>query len=132
MEVGAELPVNIVNTSGIPKLLAYIGARYLCDLEPLDIAGAEARLKSKRVTHVGFEVDQAKGVLVGQDFDELDDQPDREPSDGFGTRPLQTELILSPIRGASDLNARCVLRQSLPLPVTVVGLTRKVVGGDGP
>ena len=95
-------------------------------MELLDVVGTEARTRYKQVTHVAFEVDQAKGVWVGQDFDHLDEQPPREVADGYGTAPLQTELILTPVSGTWDLYARAALRQTEPLPVTVVGLTRRL------
>lgn len=127
-----ELAVNVTgdNAPAGDKLVAYIGLLYQPELELLDVAGAEARTRNKQVTHVGFEVDNAKGVLAGQDFASLDDQPSREVQDGFGTAPLQTNFFLVAVRGTWDYSARAVLRQSEPLPVTVIGVSRVLAGGD--
>jgi hypothetical protein len=133
LAIEEELAENITDADDAPlgpKLVAYVGLPYHCDLELLDVAGGEARSRNKQVTHVGFEVDNAKGVLVGQDFDNLDVQPSREVADDFGTAPLQTNFFFVPVRGSYDYSARAVLRQSEPLPVTVLGITRRIDGGD--
>lgn len=124
-----ELTANIDGPAGA-RLVAFIGLLYHCEMELLDVAGGEARGRNKQVTHVGFEVDQAKGILAGQDFDNLDDQPSREVADDFGVAPLQTNFFFVAVRGTYDYSARAVLRQAEPLPVTVLGVTRKLDVGD--
>lgn len=112
------------------KLVAYIGLAYTCDLELLDVAGGEARIQPKQVTHVAFEVDRSRGLQVGQDFDHLTSVPEREVADGYGAGAFQTKTVKCAIKGKSDLSARACLRQAYPLPVTVIGFTRHLTSGE--
>jgi hypothetical protein len=125
----APLTYNVTGADGTRAVVAYVGLVYTCDMELLDIAGGQARTKMKQVTHVGFETDASRGVQVGQDFQHLDPQPEREPADGYNAAPLVTDIYYVPVQGALDYKARAVLRQSLPLPCTVVGITRRVESG---
>jgi hypothetical protein len=128
-------PANVTDADDAPsgpRLVAAIGMLYQPELELLDVAGGAARNTYKQVSHVGFEVDNAQGVQVGPDFDNLTRPPVRTVSSGFGAEPLRTEVVRCPVAGKSDLSARAVLRQAYPLPVTVVGISRVLKGGDAP
>ena len=124
------IATNVTDDTGTPRLLAYVGMAFTCDLELLDVAGGEARMRQKQVTHVCFEVSSSKNVQVGQDFDHLILVPEREITDGFGAPPLQTKVVKCAVKGKSDLSARACLRQDKPIPMTVVGVSRRLAGGD--
>lgn len=129
LNLGGTLAAN-VNTGAGPRLLVYVGLLYYPDLETLAAAGGD-RLRKKTVDSIGFEVDQSRGLLVGQDFDHLAEWEQRTAEeDGYNSIGAESELVEQPVEGKWDLHARAALRQSLPLPVTLTGLTRGVSGGE--
>lgn len=129
LELGEELAANL-NTSVGPKLVAHVGLLFTPELETLDIAAGDARLRQKTVAYVGLEVEQSRGVKVGMDFDNLNDGQLRDLDDDYVPVSNATELITTPVPSEWNKNARVCMRQGLPLPVTVVGLSREVVTGD--
>jgi hypothetical protein len=120
---------NAVNGSNVPIWVAHVGMAYQCDLETLSIRG-DATLRQKTVKEVGFELDSARGVETGQDFDHLQTWEQREVGDEYNAISAASVLLFTPVDNTWDKNARVVLRQSLPLPVTVVGISREVVSGE--
>lgn len=114
------------------RALLYVGLLYYADLETLDAVSADSKLKQKAVSRVGFEVDQAAGLLGGTTFidSELNEVRLATVEDGYATTVPHTQLAwINPTRRFEN-GGRATLRQSLPLPVTVVGVTRELeVGG---
>lgn len=129
VDLGDVAPAN-VNTDLGGRLLCYVGLLYEPELETLDIAGGEARLRKKTVERVGFEADQSVGLQVGQDFDHLDEWVQRDVEDGYNAVSSATVLVDMPVESAWDQSARAAIRQSMPLPITIVGLTRELALGD--
>jgi hypothetical protein len=122
---------NAVDSAGVPIWVAHIGLAYTCELETLDVAGGEARLRKKTIERAGFEVDNARGLKVGQDFDHLKEWRQRQVADSYDSISAATALVDTPVASTWDQGARVVLRQDLPLPVTVVGVTRKLAVDEG-
>lgn len=126
---------GLVGNTGIEEgtlgfVQAFMGLKYTCDLETLDVAQGDARTRQKTVTSVGFEVDNSRGLYVGQDFEHLVEWRQRTVSNSYNSPGVATELVTTNVRSTWDKNGRAVLRQTLPLPVTVVGITREVeIGG---
>jgi hypothetical protein len=117
------LPVENVDTrlGGISGTLTVdVGYYNPAKLETLDVATTQARVKQKRVTAVGFEVKEGNvaGLTAGPDLDNL--------------RPAKFDqgLITANIMGGYDKLGRAALLQTLPLPTTVLGVTREVDLGD--
>ncbi|MFT3708039.1 MAG: hypothetical protein QM817_10320 [Archangium sp.] len=107
---------------------AAFGLSYFADLETLDAAGD--RLAQKTVISVGFEVDNAQGLGAGQDFDHLEDWQQRDVDDEYGFPSAASVLAVVNVSGTYGRTGRAVLRQTLPLPVTVLGISREIdVGG---
>jgi hypothetical protein len=118
-----DLPAtNAVDEHGVPIFVCHVGLAFTADLETLDITAD--RLGRKTIERLGFEVDNSIGVQAGQDFDHLDDFQVRTVEDGYEPVAPGTQLIETPVRSAWDNSARAVLRQSKPVPMTVVGITR--------
>lgn len=119
------------DTQDDPWLIGYVGLRFVPDLETLDAFGsAEGRLRAKATSAIGFEVDDSRGLAVGQDFAHLEEWEQRDVGDLYLATSPDTELVVMPVGSTYDRGARACLRQTKPLPVTVVGLTREVdVGG---
>lgn len=122
--VGPFITANLV--SGAVKVA--VGLRFQCDLETLD--ANLARTAQKSVVAVGFEVDQATGLAVGQDFDNLRTWRQRSVADSYLFPSAASELVTVKVAGKWAKSGRAVLRQSLPQSVIVLGITRELdVGG---
>lgn len=120
---------NAVDDSGVPIMVAYIGLKFTCDLETLSIRG-ELTPRQKTIKEVAFEVDNAKGLEFGQDFDNLTEWEQRDVDDSYAPVSSDSTLVVSPVDNIWDRNSRAVLRQDTPRPVTVVALHRNPVVGD--
>lgn len=108
------------------NVLVVIGLPFTPELQTLDAGG----LQQKLVTKVGFEVDQAQGLQAGQDFEHLVPWRQRDVRDSYDFPGAASELVVVSAPGAWRKHGRAVLRQSLPQPVTVLGITREIdVGG---
>lgn len=119
-----------VANSGTDVVL-YAGLLFTPELELLDLAQGEVRSKEKTVSSVLLEVDNAKGLFAGQSFNDLVEWRQREVSDSYLAPGLATIAVKIRTKGRYDLAGRAALRQTLPLPVTVLGVTREVdVGGS--
>lgn len=116
---------NAVDENGAAIFVAHVGLLYECDLESLAVVSDV--LRTKTLAEVGFELDQSKGVKAGQSFARLTTWKQRKVSDAFGVISAASELLFTPVTNAWDKTARVCLRQSLPLPVTVLGINREVV-----
>ena len=129
---GGEVELPEVPTengpAGTKKL--YVGLGFYADLELLDAVSDGARLKQKTVREVGFELDESSGVLGGQDFDNLTDTRPHTVAGGYEPPVPSTQLVvLNPVRTWGE-HGRACLRQTLPLPTTVVGVVRELdIGG---
>lgn len=124
------LEANNPNLDDPENLTAYIGLLYQPELETLDAAQDGVRAKQKTVTAVAFEVEQTRGVSVGPDFDNLRPAQRRAVSDSYNATSPVTELVRAAIKGGWNSGARACLRQTQPLPATVLGFTREVEIGD--
>jgi hypothetical protein len=117
---------NAVDQNGQPIFVAHIGLAYDCDFESLAYYGGTT-LQPKTVASVCFELDESRGVKAGQSLTKLTTWRQRAVTDAFGAIGAATTLLETPVTNAWDKTARVCLRQELPLPVTVVGITREVV-----
>jgi hypothetical protein len=123
-----ELPVANAIDAPTTDIVMFVGLLYQCELDALD--AVDVAKAQKQVVSVRWEVDQARGLFTGQDQDHLTEWRQRQVTDSYLPPANSTQLIVVPVNGTWDRYARAILRQTLPLPVTVVGLTREVdVGG---
>jgi hypothetical protein len=112
-----------------------VGLSYNCDVELLDLSidpgdgGGDIGPDQKLVSSVIWEVDRTAGLTAGESFSDLIAW--RAPM-GY-TMPaagVAHELFVVPIDSSWNRAGKAVLRQSKPLPVSVLGVTRVVeVGG---
>ncbi len=107
-----------------------VGLPFTADLETLDVVTTDTRVKQKTVVSVGFELDETAGIQTGPDFEHLSESEAHTVTSGYNAPSAATGLVRVNVRGKWDESARAVLRQTLPLPVTVVGIVRETeVGG---
>jgi hypothetical protein len=123
-QLAAVPAANAVDENGNPIWVAHVGLVYECDLETLALP---EKLMQKTVSEVAIELDESRGVKCGQSFAKLSTWKQRKVSDAFGVISAVSEVLYTPVTNAWDKTARACVRQTLPLPVTVVGITREIV-----
>lgn len=104
-----------------------VGIPYVGELELLDFPVEKHRVKT--ISKVGWEVDGSRGLLTGEDFDNLYEWTQTTIADVYGPAPASglAEVVIG---STWNKHGRAVLRQSLPLPLTVLGVTREgSIGG---
>lgn len=140
-----ELTVSATGTAAVPAsalavgdngstspgaaVVGWVGFRFVCQMELLDVGAGDARLHQKTTVAVGVEVDSSIGLEVGQDFGHLSAWKQRTPADSYASPSAATELVQMPVSRTWDKSARAVLQQATPRPLTVLGVTREVDGG---
>jgi hypothetical protein len=108
---------------------AAIGLPFRPLLESLD--APMGRNNQKNVVAVGFEVDSAAGLEVGQDEEHLSPWRARSVSSSYDYPTPASDLVVLNVAGTWNRTARAVLVQTLPVSVTVLGISRQVdVGGE--
>jgi hypothetical protein len=85
---------------------AAVGLPYLCDLELLD--APFERMSQKTVVSVGFEVDNAVGLLVGEDFGKLVEWRQRTVADSYEYPSAASAFVVVNVLGRAA--RRCVSR----------------------
>lgn len=112
------------------NVVLFVGLPFTPELETLDLAATQVRHAQKNVISVGFEVDNSVGLSLGQDFEHLVEWRQRTVSSSYSPVVPTTEFVVVPVLGTWNRTGRAALRQTLPLPVTVVALTRELdIGG---
>jgi hypothetical protein len=128
--VGGEVtlaPSEVIN-DGDAGVLVRVGLPFVADLELLD--AAPSKTAQKTVVKVGFEVDSAQGLEVGEDFGHLVPWRQRSAGDSYEYPSAASALVVVAVKGSWRKTGRAVLRQSKPLPVIILGVTRELdVGG---
>lgn len=112
--------------TGATTFRAAVGLAVLPELETLD---APPRLNQKTLVSVGFELDSAEGVMVGEDFDHLVPGLPRNVTDSYEFPSAASLLAKVKVNGSWRVTGRAVLRQTKPLAVTVLGVTRELEQG---
>lgn len=105
-----------------------VGLPYVGELELLDFPVEKLRVKT--ISKVGWEVVGSRGLFTGEDFDNLYEWTQTTIADVYG--PAPTSGLVEVVIGSTwNKHGRAVLRQSLPLPLTVLGVTREgILGGN--
>ena len=117
-----------------------VGLLYTCDLMSLrlEIEG-QPTIQGRRKILPGVSVilNQALGLEVGMDFDHLFPMqsefltpPLLQPGFGPIPVPLFSGVVRAPTGGVWDIDGQVAVRQSLPLPATVLGLVFEATIGD--
>lgn len=134
---GAVMP-QVVVTGGVAILerasvVVHVGLPYQSDLQTLPVAlniDAFAQGRVKNVNQSWIRVFQSSGVFVGPDANKLTEVKQRtvEP---YGSPPSlksdEVSVVMTPTWAQSG---QIYIRQSDPLPLTVVGITTEIVVGS--
>ena len=133
---GAVHPERVVSSGSITLERAgsvvHIGLPYASDLNTLPMAlqvEAFGQGRVKNINHVWLRVLESSGIFAGPSADKLVEAHQRT-TEPYGTPPnLKTEDIKIMLTPAWQDNGQLFVRQTDPLPLTVVGLTLEVAMG---
>ena len=134
---GAVHPQKVVSSGSITldraASVVHVGLPYESDLQSLPLAlQAEAfgQGRVKNLNHVWVRVLESSGIFAGPSADKLVEAKQRT-TEPYGSPPnLKTEDIKIMLTPTWQDNGQLFVRQSDPLPLTIVGLTLEVaIGG---
>tara|TARA_B100002051_G_scaffold276412_1_gene324412 strand:- start:11425 stop:13890 length:2466 start_codon:yes stop_codon:yes gene_type:complete len=134
---GAVHPQKVVSSGSITldraSSIVHVGLPYESDLQSLPLAlQAEAfgQGRVKNLNHVWVRVLESSGIFAGPSADKLVEAKQRT-TEPYGSPPnLKTEDIKIMLTPTWQDNGQLFVRQSDPLPLTIVGLTLEVaIGG---
>jgi hypothetical protein len=128
--VPSSAPFQI--TLPVAASVVHVGLPFVSDLKTLRLADPRSALRTQRalVNTATIDLEQSRGFSVGADSDKL---APWMPDKSLGATGLLTGAAT--VRLSTDWKRATVfLRQSDPLPVTVLGITpnAQTVGGTGP
>ena len=135
---GAVHPTKVVDSNGSITLnrassVTHVGLPYVCDLQTLPLAlqtEAFGQGRVKNLNHAWLRVFESSGIFVGPTSEKLVEAKQRT-TEPFGSPPsLKTEDIKIMLTPSWQDYGQIFIRQTDPLPLTVVGVTLEVsVGG---
>jgi hypothetical protein len=108
----------------------WVGLRYDCDFETLDLPPGEGKTRVKAIKELSIELEASRGLWVGEDFDHLDEWQQRDVEDSYETIGAFTGQARFFIRSTWNHGGRAVVRQVDPLPCTILTVTREVEYGQ--
>lgn len=111
--------------------LVHVGLPYTQDLELLGIEHADDRGTSqgrtKSIPSVSIRFENTRGAWAGPDSDHLDEMRFRDEADGEDPITLFTDNKELTFNSGYDTNGRVFIRNSDPIPITVLSVTPDVV-----
>ena len=134
---GAVMP-QVVVTGGVAVLerasvVVHVGLPYQSDLQTLPVSlniDAFAQGRVKNVNQSWIRVFQSSGVFVGPDANKLTEVKQRT-TEPYGSPPSlksdEVSVVMTPTWAQSG---QIYIRQSDPLPLTIVGITTEIVVGS--
>jgi hypothetical protein len=134
---GAVMP-QVVVTGGVAVLerasvVVHVGLPYESDLQTLPVSlniDAFAQGRVKNVNQSWIRVFQSSGVFVGPDANKLTEVKQRT-TEPYGSPPSlksdEVSVVMTPTWAQSG---QIYIRQSDPLPLTIVGITTEIVVGS--
>ena len=105
-----------------------VGLKYNCDVESLD--RSPERMRKQVVRSVILETMGSRGGFAGISFDDLEEVPLRAVSDNYEAVALRQEDVRVNVPSKWAEQGRVCYRQTSPVPIEILGITREVeVGG---
>lgn len=108
-----------------PGGVVHVGLPYVSDFETLElnVIGSETvRDRKKTVPSVTVLVDKTAGIYAGRSFDRLESYRPREFEGYDESAPLVTGAVSIPITTNWSEQGRICIRQSDPLPISILGV----------
>lgn len=137
---GATVPDQEVSSGGTITLseaasVVQVGLPYTSDLSPMDLdAGAQegtSQGKQKRIHEVAIRFHESGPGWIGPDEDRLDSLVFRTTEDEMGSpAPLFSGDYELPFRGGFTKYGRILIRQTRPLPMTVLNIMPRLSTED--
>lgn len=115
-----------------PALVAHLGLPITADFETLDItlSGNQAFLANqKRINHLTVLCQESRGIFAGPDLQHLKEYKQRSTENYGEPITLLTGRAEMVIPANWNANGRIVIRQSDPLPLTILGVIPNVHAG---
>lgn len=119
--VASDGSVTLSHPGGVVQA----GLAYESDAETLDfnVPGAPTiRAKTKTIPSVNVLLYQTRGLLVGPDEDHLDEVAQRLDEAYQDPNEATTDITITPIPTGINVSGRVFIRQSRPLPVTILAI----------
>lgn len=126
--VNVNVPIQL--TLPNPAVKVWIGLPITADLELLDLA-PPPKQKVKNVNKIALEVVETRGLFVGENSSLLQGWPQRTEDDNFDPEALYTGMVEIGTESTWNKEGRVLIRQSDPLPATVISVIREVTLGGG-
>jgi hypothetical protein len=108
-----------------PRGVVHVGLPYNADFETLDVvlpSAESVRLRNKTFKRLGLIVQDTRGLQAGRDADHLQTIAGRTPEDAYGVPGLLQDTVEVWVSGNWHKNGRVFVRQSDPLPVSILGV----------
>lgn len=116
-----------------PFVVVHAGLPYTSEMETLDVENLNGETladKQKRPNRVGLLVESSRGIFAGLSGGPLYEYKQRATENYGQATALKTGLAVVPIPGNWQDNARVVVRQTDPLPLTVLAIIPSgLIGG---
>jgi hypothetical protein len=134
---GAVMP-QVVVTGGVAVLerasvVVHVGLPYESDLQTLPVSlniDAFAQGRVKNVNQAWIRVFQSSGIFVGPDANKLTEAKQRT-TEPYGSPPaLKSDEVSVAMTPTWAQSGQIYIRQSDPLPLTIVGITTEIVVGS--
>jgi len=135
---GAVHPTRVVDNNGAIVLtraasVVHIGLPYVCDLKTLPLSlqtEAFGQGRVKNLNHAWLRVFESSGIFAGPTSEKLTEAKQRT-TEPFGSPPnLKTDDIKIMLTPSWQDYGQIFIRQTDPLPLTIVGVTLEVsIGG---
>lgn len=133
---GNVVPQQVVTGGAVtldsPTLVAHIGLPITADFETLDITLQNNQSflgNKKRINQVVVLCQESRGIFAGPDADHLDEFKQRAGENYGEPIELLTGRAEMDIQCQWDSNGRLFIRQSDPLPLTILGVMPNVQAG---
>lgn len=135
---GLDVDPQVLSGAGVgvlssPGASVLVGLSYNSDAETLDInipGGESVRAVTKRIPQVSLQLYQTRGIEIGPDADHLDPLPPRENENLEDPPALLNEVFTYPVPTTPDQNGRVFIRQSAPLPMTLIAIIPEIEFGQ--
>lgn len=127
---------NLLVTGGAVTLpdfahIAHLGLPYNSDIETLSVNYQGETLQTRKVAiaRVGVAVKKTRGLRAGINSDKLYELKERTVSDGYGGINAKTKTQLFELGGDWVDQGKVFVRQSYPLPATILAFIPELVTG---